>query len=474
MVYEILTKFTSEEFDSFLEGTGAGTNSRKISSMIRKRNGEIDKDEIFRRIFKKKRHPQNDYLLRNELSILKKKLESFVLENTPTDVPAFVEYYKPYVMAQWCIKRVLIAESEKYIKEALEIAKKKNAWHGLLNINRVLFHTTQYSKSSYHYKLELLQSIAEDHLNYLREYITAEVRYAEFIKAGAYKLSANLRKTNLPFANLSSFEVQLEKTKNKVAQFYHLKSLAYSHSGLQAVELLQKALLLLDDEIEIFLKEEERLACMSAMAMEYSMAGDYKQAASIFEKILAHPDFGNFTARNALLFNYCTTLLKIKEYKKAIKYLDELDNLDVEPIVKERIYTMKCNCYIFLEDVKGIKKILPGNLQSFELAVRVYYRVLYLIYYIIKEDYDLAERELANIKQVRNLEETEYLILIKLFDKYLLALNACIYKENDKTSKLGSLRKELGSFVNTSNSVTQLLPGIWLTEMAEKLLLKYK
>ena len=80
MVYEILTKFTSEEFDSFLEGTGAGTNSRKISSMIRKRNGEIDKDEIFKRIFKKKRDPQNDYLLRNELSILKKKLESFVLE----------------------------------------------------------------------------------------------------------------------------------------------------------------------------------------------------------------------------------------------------------------------------------------------------------------------------------------------------------------------------------------------------------
>jgi hypothetical protein len=113
-------------------------------------------------------------------------------------------------------------------------------------------------------------------------------------------------------------------------------------------------------------------------------------------------------------------------------------------------------------------------LQSFELAVRLYYRVLYLIYYIIKEDLELAERELANIKQVRNLEETEYLILIKLFDKYLLALNACIYKENDKMSKLGSLRKELGSFVNTSNSVTQLLPGIWLTEMAEKLLLKYK
>jgi tetratricopeptide (TPR) repeat protein len=194
----------------------------------------------------------------------------------------------------------------------------------------------------------------------------------------------------------------------------------------------------------------------------------------VFEKILVHPGFQNFTARNALLFNYCTTLLKIKDYKKAIKYLDELDNLDLEPIVKERIYTMKCNCYIFLGDLKGIKRILPGNLQSFELAVRLYYRVLYLIYYIIKEDLELAERELANIKQVRNLEETEYLILIKLFDKYLLALNACIYKENDKMSKLGSLRKELGSFVNTSNSVTQLLPGIWLTEMAEKLLLKYK
>ena len=474
MVYKILTKFTPEEFDLFLDSTGAGTNSRKISSMIRKRNGDIDKDEIFKRLFKKKREPQNDYLLRNELSILKKKLESFVIENTPTDLPVYVDYFKPYVMAQWCIKRILIEEAEKYILEALEIAKRNNAWHGLLNINRVLFHTTQYSKSSYHYKLDLLRSIADNHLNYVREYAAEEIRYAEFIKAGAYKLSANLRKTDLSFTNSSIFEINLDASKNKVAQFYHYKSLAYSNSGLAAVDLLQKAIDCLDEDIEIFLKVEERLACMSAMAMEYSIAGEFQKAAQVFEKILVHPGFQNFTARNALLFNYCTTLLKIKDYKKAIKYLDELDNLDLEPIVKERIYTMKCNCYIFLGDLKGIKRILPGNLQSFELAVRLYYRVLYLIYYIIKEDLELAERELANIKQVRNLEETEYLILIKLFDKYLLALNACIYKENDKMSKLGSLRKELGSFVNTSNSVTQLLPGIWLTEMAEKLLLKYK
>jgi tetratricopeptide (TPR) repeat protein len=474
MVSELLTKLTQEEYELFLNQTGAKTNSRKMASLIRKSAGKMAKDEMFKRVFKKKRDASNDYLLRNELSILKKKLEGFVLEITLTDIPTYVSYYKPYVMAQWCIKKILIKEAEKYILEAMEMARNQHAWHGLLNMNRVLFHTVQYSKSSYHQKLEVLKSMASHHLDYLKEYVAEEVRYADFIKAGAYKLSANLRKNNVPFGNTSTFEVKPEQTNNKVAQFYYLKSLAYSNTGMEAVQLLQQALACLDEDIEMFLKEEERLACMATMAMEYAMAGNYHQSAHVFEEILQHPGYKNFTARNALLFNFCTTLLKIKEYKKAIKYLEELEQQDVEPIVKERIYTMKCNCYIFLQDVKGIKRILPKNLQSFDLSIRLYYRILYVIYYLIKEDFELAERELTNIKQVKDLQETEYGELIQLFDKYVGALNAVVYKEKDKPAKLAGLKKELEFFNRPANQVSQLLPGVWLIEKAETFIQKEK
>src|SRR5688572_4037240 len=162
MVYEILTKLTPVEYDLFLDNTGPGTHGRKIASMIRKRNGHISRDEIFKRVFKKKRDTENDYLLRNELSILKKKLESFILQYSTTDIPVEVEYYKPYVLAQWCIRRTLIEEAEKYIAEAITIAKRKNGWHGLLKLNRIRFKATQYSKSSYHAKWELMQSLGSD------------------------------------------------------------------------------------------------------------------------------------------------------------------------------------------------------------------------------------------------------------------------------------------------------------------------
>jgi hypothetical protein len=55
-----------------------------------------------------------------------------------------------------------------------------------------------------------------------------------------------------------------------------------------------------------------------------------------------------------------------------------------------------------------------------------------------------------------------------------MALNATIYKGNDKVVKLNALRKELNGFKKSSNSVTQLLPGIWISEQAEALIIKNK
>jgi hypothetical protein len=470
MIYEILHKFSAQEYDFFLSRTGTGTHTRKISAMIRKGQGEIGKDEMFKRVFKKKREPQNDYLLRNELSILKRKLELFIIENTPVDLPVFVSYYKPYAMAQWCLQNALVKPAEKYLARASSIAREHEAWQGLLKINRCRLQLTQYSKSDYHQKQGHLQSLADEHLDYLKEYIAEEVRYADFIRAGAFKLAAHLRKTNHSFELTHSFNIEPDTSKSMVARFYYYKSLAYTSSGTEAIGLLKKALSFLDSDLEMFLKEEEKLACMSAMAMEYAIIGDLNEAEEVFGSILSHPGFDHFHARNSLLFNYCTTLLKLKKYKKAIGYIELLESLDIEPIVLERIYTMKCNCYIFLGDLKNLKKILPRNLQSYDLAVRSYYRFLYVIYYLIKGEYDLAERELENTRSMKDFSDTGYMPLLKIFDKYIEAWNARFYKEKKEKEKMLLLRSELHLFLNNHVEVSQLLPGTWIIEQSHLLL----
>lgn len=469
MVDKIIRNLNMKEYDLFLLETGTGTNTRKITTLLRK-NEHIERSEIFKRVFKKTKTSANDYLLRNELSILKKKLENFILKNSNTDIPAGTAYFKPYVMAQWCIKKILIDEANKYIKEAVDLALKKDSWKGLLNINKLLLHTVQYSKSNYQYKLDLLNQLANDHIEYLKNYVAEETRYADFIRAGAYKLASNLRKSETKFNDSVQFSTDLKNTKSKAAQYYHLKSLAYSSSGPTAIKYLEKAVECLNDNLEIFLLEEERMACMSAMSMEYAISGDLKKAAVSFEKVINDPGFENFTARNSLIFNYCTTLLKLTEYKKAIYHLDKLDTSNVEPIVKERIYTMKCNCYIFMEDVKGIKRILPKNLQSYDLSVRTYYRFLYVIYYLIKGDIELAEREINNIKNIRGFDETDYSPLVNIFNRYMEGYNAKLYKEKGYSQKILLLKNELQEFKTKHREVSQLLPGVWIINKCESFL----
>lgn len=472
IVYKILAELTEEEYSSLIPYTSPTSHSRRIATLIRKSNGSITKEEIFKRVFKTKRHINNDHLLRNELSILKKRIENFILDRWNTDIPLNATYYKEYVMAQWCLKKVLVPEAEKYIVQAIDIAKSTDGWRSLLNINKVYFHTTQYSKSDYHQKSDLIKKIGEDHILYLKNYIAEEVSYANFIRSGAIKLAANLRQSNQKFTPILSIELDIESQKSKAAKYYHYKAMGYSNSGKEAIRYLEKALQVLQDRLEIYLLKEEEMACMSAIAMEYAVMGELENAIQAFEKIMNHPEFDSFTARNALMLNYTTTLIKVKQYEKAIRCIEKLEELILEPIVIERLYSMKCNCYIFMGQPEKLKKILPINLQSYDVSVRTYYRFLYLIYYILKGNHELAERELTNIRQVRYVDETEFISLVKMFEKYLTAFDAIQYHEKDKSKKINSLKTALINFKKDHTSVSLQLPGMWIIERTEELLKK--
>ena len=131
---------------------------------------------------------------------------------------------------------------------------------------------------------------------------------------------------------------------------------------------------------------------------------------------------------------------------------------------------MKSNCYIFLEDARSIKKILPKNLQSFDVSVRIYYRFLYVMYYLIKSEVDMAKRELDNIKNIRDFDQTDYYQLWLLFEKYIVALDAKLYKEKNWMNKISLLRNEIENCEANHKEIESRLPGMWIIEKSRTLL----
>jgi hypothetical protein len=465
---KLLSNLSSAEYNEFLSGVKVGTNSYKIARLLRS-TPDLTKDEIFKRVFKQKRTQSNDHLLRNELSILKRKLEDFIVGNSTLDLPEVNVYYAAYALGHWCIKNGLVELASKYCSKAEELARDVDSSRGLIQINKLKLQIIQYSKSDYHLKLTLLEELRANHLQQIHQLVSEEMAFADFISAGAYKLASNLRKTEKLYKSTKNVEIDLENPKSRIAQYYYHKSLGYSQQGKEAILQLNKALVVLQEENEIYNQDAERLTCLSAIAMEYALLGELKRSADTYRSIIINPGFQSFTARNSLLFNYCTTLIKLKQYKEALIHIEELEKEELEPIVKERIYTMKCNCYIFLEDVKKLKSILPQKLQSFDLSVRAYYRFLFTIYYLIKDEDDLAERELTNIKNMKGFSETDYSPLLKLFEKYVETYTAKKYKEKQYVQHLKQLNIQIDLLHQQHKEISELLPVMWIEQKIEEI-----
>jgi len=461
MVYEFIVSLDAEEAVRFMEGLEPKTRSRRLLQVLR--SGITDKNEILKRVFKVKRSVNNDHLLRNELSILKRKVENFVANNTNHNTQIHILYRKEYIMAEWCIKKTLIEPATHYVNSAYKKALSLEVFEDLLKISRLRLHITQLSKSNYQHKLDEMKLLHQDHLTYLKEFASRELKYADFINAGAFKLASNLRMDTFPFEPIEVFTVHTNESKNMLARYYTFKSQAYSSSGPDSISLLESAIKILYTLADIDFANVEILTCYAAIAMEYSLMGNFSKSEELYEFIFTLPGSDTFASRKSLLYNYCTTLLKNGNYKRALKYIEYLENSNPEPVVAERIYTMKINCYILLEDAKKILKILPPDLQNYDITLRTYYRFLYVIYYLIKEEWGLAERELNNIRVMKDFKLTGYTPLLQLFEKYVQTSDSIFYREKNPKKKLESLRTYLKTFHDQNQELSGLLPAAWIT-----------
>lgn len=462
MVENVIQKLTKEEFQQLLEHVGKMTNNGRMCKFIFKRKGEINKDEIFKFIFSTKRTKENDYLIRNEWSQLKKKIETFIVLTFESDMPKYYSFYNSYTIGHWCIKRSLFYESEKYLDQAYDLAATAESWEGLLKINKYRFYIQQFSKSKAEEKLEKMQTFINEQEVYLKKLVNQEYSVIRYLKSAALKTAQSLRMsveynhTDAPFTIDSKIH-----SSNLSLYFYH-KSNAFRLSGKQAIHELEKAIHFLKTTNEFFAKDDELNSVNATLAMEYALIGEYKESITIYKEIISSDYFKNVSSKNAILFNYITTLIKGKEYKIALENITNLELLEPEPVVLERIGFHKLNCYIYLRDLANIKKNLPKDIQASDISIRVYYRLLYTIYYLIKGDIEMAEREINNILVIKNLEFTDYKIVLKFFQKYIEILHQ---KTNSKiySSSIKNFGKDIMDY-HFENTNQNIMPFVWLQE----------
>lgn len=417
---QMLQALSPEEAADIRRRLNPQSNAGRLFRYLRKHAG-ADKPDLYRKVFGRSYTPASDHLLRNEARLLKQKLITAILEKTPGDIAPVYPYYTDYVMAGWCLGHQLTEAAGKYAARAEATALEMQSWTGLLKINRLLFRITQFGKSGYAKKSGHLLQLRQQHEEYLQRLLEDERSYADFVGAAACKLQLNLRKIPETFV----FHAAQPSPDAVAALYYREKALAYLNEGMPAVWHLQAAGTLLDRSSDIPDRNSERIALQAALAMEYVFAGELAESLSAFARILGSTHFAAYNGKNLVLFNYVSTLIKAARYEDALRILARLEAEKPEPVVAERLFAMKCYALVFSGDAAGLKSALPADISAYDLSVKIYYRLLFTIAFLLKGDGEAAERELLNMQQLKGLRLTVYEPVVKLFLQYI---NRYVYR----------------------------------------------
>lgn len=466
MIDNLVRWFTEEEFKAFLKTMSTNSRSRTLALTLRKANTSANRDTIFMKVFQTNRNTQNDHLLRNELSILKKKAEIFIVNNNPVEAPYNADYYASYALSVWCVNKNLLNEAEVYLHNTVHIALKTNAWRGALLCTRLLGLVIQFSNISIEEKINKIKSLAEKHKYYLTQLVAREVQLINYINVSANKLASS---------NFSDSPNELKLLKDKVefdinnpvdplAQYYQLKSSAFLNSGIDAVNYMLESLDCLNQPVDFADIEEEKLISMANIALEYGMVADFEKAHEYYQKIISSPFFSSFRSKNGVLINNATTLVKLKRYSKAIENIEMINLKHIEPVVLPRVNTIRILAYIYTKDFIKLKKILPLKSETNEVPLKLYNKFLYVIYYLIQENVFDAQRELHNLMITKYGKESVYADLINLYNAYI---NCLIDNRAPNRTKLET---ELKCFNEKSQTkLYNTILSIWIREKSEQL-----
>lgn len=438
----------------------------------RKLNSNPSSEELFTAVFKESYTNAKSYLLRNELRLLNEMVYDFLIDDT---FKTYIKKHKStynYWLARSFFDRKLngafesdidrfIAFNKDYIKpeDTALLFDLKSLW---------LIYTQPKTEKNINAQIEATNQWKEEQIRFLR-YRLREVEsrqaYLEQTLAGIKGISNsedNDRRT------APQMDVWLGSPgETDIAESYLiLKKHSYQTKGLVRVEVLKNMLAI--EESEDYSNEynavTSQLSTLNAIAMEYILLGDFARADAFLLEGIKRSEMNSVPVNYATLQNYITNQINLGVYQTGIDYY----NNHKEYIEKGRQYISTClaavYCYLFLNKADEALALLPsdGQLTSQQ---QLTFRMVYLIAFIVRQQYDLAINECQNISRMIKANTGPY------FESYGW-INGLFYKFLQATVKARKLRLQELAAIKNELALNSDSHKLIITELSLRWLLK--
>lgn len=372
-----------------------------------KNEEKISKAIIFLKLFKKKWTRENDYLLRNELKLLKDKIEAIYIQQQLNDIP---ENYKNQLRLKLYKQLKITDEYQTVFRKIIEYNAQQ---HELQNTLENCFSFADFirlNSPNYAERLKLMQANQILFENSLMQYISEQHSKLCLLKSHVLfqqkQLDNQLVQTNFDYDIL---QIDTDKYRTAFTNYHIAYANAYKNYDESTIEEWENVYAILQqiDSTSNYI-EDEYCFTLGNLATICSIRTNYEKADAYFS-ILFKKIPTEITQQNiALTLNYITNLNKLKQYQKCNEEMQHaliVFGVKIKSFSQFKTQEIVVACY--LNDIKKLGTLLAIDFENLQPFERIFYRLFYCIYFLMQEEFELAFTEIQNLQRSKLMNEID-------------------------------------------------------------------
>ncbi len=389
----VLTATELKQIEQQIKAARRDSLKHLFAAIKKAGKSKLDKQATFQKVFGRSYAKELDYLFRNELRLLKDKIQDFLIvkegEREIRHRPGFADL----MLLRSLLQRGLSDEFEREFRKRYERTLASYDFIMAHRLSRLYFNFVMTHP-------EISPDTYQGALNMLRE----NRRNIKLVYRSSMAINQHSRAATELFLRIHGLEadpcdvgldLDFQDVDNAYIRFFEYSALVHLAQGDEQLQQAQKVV-----ENGALIQQhfpQHYVDGLSILGGVYFTARDYPEARRWYEKALAAAKQHKLTARADLVFNYCSVLMKMAEYETVIQLIEEhAVVIDALPRVRFRFECLHAFCFIFLGQPDKVLSILPGNIGQRPETEYQYFRFIYCILPYLHGDYETGKREAAN------------------------------------------------------------------------------
>lgn len=434
----------------------------------KKEEEDLAREEIFKKLFNEKWTKEKDYLLRNELKLLKAKIEEIYIEN---ECQLLSENQRNQFKLKLYQQLKITDEYQQLFKEINEYNTLHYELYNTLNNSFIYADFIRLNIPNYNERLNLMKANLALFEHSLQQYISEQ--YSKLCLLKSHVLFQQKQLDNKTIKEIFDYEILNINTslyKNVYTDYHIAYANAYKNYDTSTIEEWENVYGLLQQipmhDVHI---QNEYCYTLGNLATICSIRTNYEKADTFFS-ILFNTIPVSITQQNvALTLNYITNLNKLKQYQRTKIEMENAIALFGNKIRQfSQFKTQEIVTACYLNEVKQLGKLLAIDFELLQPFERIFYRLFYCIYFIMNEEFELALTEIQNLQRSKLMNETDrhFELIADYFYVCIKQLSSVSGKQNKLNAKALAEIKDKNESILASN-IPMLLnytPYLWMKE----------